>query len=47
MTRLAAPIGFALGCLAALAVFGLAEAIVHSGMSPFEPAASTSIVGEP
>ena len=35
--RFAAPIGLALGCLAGLAIFGLAEAVHHAGWNPFEP----------
>lgn len=34
------------GALFGLAVVSLAEAIHHAGLNPFEPAASTSIVGE-
>lgn len=36
MTRLIAPLGLALGILAGLAIFGLAELIHHTGHNPFE-----------
>lgn len=46
MSRFAAPLGIALGCLAALAVFGLAEAIHYFGHNPFEvaPAAAADSI---